>query len=289
MTAPIVNQFLQTILETCFDGSQRDKKSIEKTLLPWRFNPVYFKIEHSELIKEPSLQQLQLTNSLNTYIGNIVERIVKTYQQEMQHNNIDTESILKTDKGRPKKGDSPWEKVYHWLWDHKFPSWVKEQYKCAGDNWFLEVLSKNANPDNDWVEFNTLPEGTRIAKGGNRRSHTIYTNQSYLMSLKLPYPNHHLLLLNRAEGEINLMCPSSDFAPISLLSQDAIAIPRENAKYVDIVFDSPKREEFFAIVVNTLPPKNEVNSDTLFQFWKESLEEQKNWQVFYKAFEVQNN
>lgn len=282
----IATGFLKKIGEECFGTTDRDTKRREKACFSLRFHPSLYLKNHpyiAEAMKK-ELGEGNYESAINTTVSNVVEAIVKTYQEEMKESQLDTDSL--TNRGRGQQG--AWKEVYDWLWNDKFSRWCRERYPNSGEDWFLDCLSENARNEGTWIEVRDR-RMNRIAGGKRRQDKQIQVNTSCSLQINLDYPNYHFLLLNRCDGEITSLCPSLDFAPRSSIEPDQpIIIPQSNAEYEDLIFEKVGKEEFIAIVVNSPLVDNHLSVGNLHRFWLQSLQEGRDLQVFYDRFEVVN-
>ncbi len=294
---------------------------VEQLFFPLRFDkkrPTLYKhkdIAEILMIPEGSkLPQNFYSKSIGTTVQNIVSGMVGRletkhkkatsglYEAEMRADEVDVDSLLNGKKGE--KGT--WEVVYDWLWNHKYLRWLDE------NGW--QILQEKAKSPLNWLQFLTEEEMTavQVNRGLVRQAPppsvqkialTIPANQSLWMEINLESlerSNNQLLLLNRSEDGQCLLCPSSGYAPNSIMEKRVTWFPQKDswADYnkQNFMFGEAGNEEFLAIALEKplslpwLTPHQEEelpewNAERIKELF-EQLEQQGNWQVFYQSFEV---
>jgi len=174
---------------------------------------------------------------------------------------------------------------------------------------FSEFLRTKAKSRPNWLQFLTEAEKAallEVKKGlilppppETIRSR-IPANQSLWMIINLDFSSHQLLLFHSSKQGQYLLCPSSAYAPNSIMEESPIVLPQKDAwageSEEKFVFGEAGKEEFLAIVLEKplslpwLTPSEdegliEWNADRIKELF-EQLEQQGNWQVFYQSFEV---
>jgi hypothetical protein len=175
---------------------------------------------------------------------------------------------------------------------------------------FWQFLQKKAKFAPNWLQFFTEEEiaalsANRIVKrqtpppSVQKIMPTISAHKSLGPAINLELTNYQLLLFNRSGQEQCLLCPSSCYAPNSIMEESAILLPQKNSwadeNKHNFEFNTGK-EEFLAIVLEkplSLPwltpcPEEELpewNAERINEL-SEQLRQQDNWQVFYQIFEV---
>lgn len=305
---------------------------VEQLFFPLRFDknrPTLYKhTDIAENLMRPEDSKLPLdfySKSINTNVQNIVNimigRLEKTYQPrtakeetikpaikglyeaEMRADGVDVDSLLNKKKGE--KGN--WEVVYNWLWDHKYPRWLDQNY------W--SILQERAKTVSNGIQFKTEAEMesllnlNKAPKLPNRPPSSlkgvkqeILANQPLWMAIDFEYQNYQLLLLNRSQQGQCLLCPSSAYAPNPIIDKPPLLLPQKNSwaeldeNKERFTFTELGTEEFLAIVLEKplnlpwLTPKQEEalpewNAERIKELF-EQLAQQDNWQVFYQSFEV---
>lgn len=299
-------------------NSQSGFNDREQLFFPLRFDknrPVA--VQHKEIAeklmpKDPSLGDVNYANSIGTTVQNVVsamvgrlqtehkKEIAGLYEAEMRADGVDIDSLLKREPGE--RGS--WEVAYHWLWNHKYVRWLDE------NGW--EILQQKAKSPPYWLQFLTKEEMASVQRGTRslilppappavqKIKPTIPAEQSLWMVIDLEFNNSQLLLLNRSQDGQSLLCPSSAYAPNSIMEKPPILLPQKDAwaDYSEekFMFGEAGKEEFLAIALEkpvSLPwliPREEEdltewNAERLKELF-EQLEQQDNWQVFYQSFEV---
>jgi len=169
---------------------------------------------------------------------------------------------------------------------------------------FWQFLQKKAESTANWLLF--FPEeNLKILKkqtppfSGQEITPTIPANKSLRMLINLNFTNYQLLLFTRSEQELCLLCPSSAYAPNSIMEKSPIVLPLKNSwadeNKTNFEFSTGK-EEFLAIALEkplSLPwlaprPQEELpelNAERIKEL-SEQLRQQDNLQVFYQSFLV---
>lgn len=292
----------------------------ELLFFPLRFDkdrPVA--VQHKEIAeqlmpKDPFLGSVNYVSSIGTTVQNVVNAIVGRlknehkkaisglYEAEMRADGVDVDNLLNREPGER----GCWEVVYQWLWNHKYLRWLDK------NSW--QILQEKAKSPPNWLQFLTEEEMTavQVNRGLVRQTHppsvqkitlTIPANQSLWMEINLESlerSNYQLLLLNRSKEGQCLLCPSSGYAPNSIMEKRVTWFPQKDswADYnkQNFMFGEAGNEEFLAIALEKplslpwLTPHQEEefpewNAERIKELF-EQLEQQGNWQVFYRSFEV---
>ncbi|WP_293348059.1 MULTISPECIES: hypothetical protein [unclassified Microcoleus] len=250
-------------------------------------------------------------NKISQTIRKVIEVIDQKYGEEMKADGVNTEVLLNLKQGGKKDKESeqkisPWQEVYKWLWNDKFLKWLEK------NGW--QILQEKAKSPDNWLQFLTEEEMTavQVNRGLVRQTPppsvqkitlTIPANQSLWMEINLESLeryNYQLLLLNRSKDGQCLLCPSSCYAPNSIMEKRVSWFPQKDswADYnkQNFMFGEAGNEEFLAIALEKplslpwLTPHQEEefpewNAERIKELF-EQLEQQGNWQVFYQSFEV---
>ncbi|MBD1922852.1 hypothetical protein H6F77_17510 [Microcoleus sp. FACHB-831] len=169
---------------------------------------------------------------------------------------------------------------------------------------FWQFLQEKAKSPPNWLLFFT-EENLKIAKeqtpppSVQKLTPTIPANKSLWMLINWKITNYQLLLFNRSEQELCLLCPSSGYAPNSIIEEWPILLPLKNSwadeNNSNFEFGTGK-EEFLAIALEKplsllwLTPRPEEERPELnakrIKELSEQLRQQDNLQVFYQSFDV---
>ncbi len=172
--------------------------------------------------------------------------------------------------------------LYDWLWQQYFPRWLWRELVNQADN------------GNDWLQVTPVERTLRMPEP---RLLTVPLKSDVNLRVNLKFANRYLLLLYQGtNGDKYCLCPSKGFAPSGELSEQEIYLPQLGAMTAAMVFEEVGKEHFLAIVMdkpldlqwlrpNAEEPVPVLNDVRLNQLW-EKLEQQGNWQSFYKSFEV---
>ena len=284
----------------------------ELLFFPLRFDkdrPVA--VQHKEIAeqlmpKDPFLGSVNYVSSIGTTVQNVVNAIVGRlknehkkaisglYEAEMRADGVDVDNLLNREPGER----GCWEVVYQWLWNHKYLRWLDK------NSW--QILQEKAKSPPNWLQFlemSALQAGTRapsLRLPPPEIKPTIPANEELWMAIDLEFSNYQLLLLNRSKQGKLLLCPSLGYALNPIMEKSPFLLPQKDS-FADkekqkFIFEEVGNEEFLAIVLEQhlslpwLTPREdealpEWNAERMKELF-EQLEQQGNWQVFYRSFEV---
>lgn len=303
-----------------------DSLSEEKACFLRRFDPQY----HPEKVTDKKFQTNKhiaelINNDLpagycgHDKIGLTIRQTIKAisgkYKEEMSEDQVNIDALFGCNQGgklQSAEGEdigqkfSPWQEVYQWLWEHKYPRWLE------ANSW--EILREKATSPANWIGFLTEEDKQKVLAGETRVrrpsrpasvekiTEKIPVNQPLYLEVNLEYPQNRLLLVNgNTEGKY-LFCPSLDFAPDNILEKPPFVLPQadswaeKNGDNEKILFEDVRLEEFMGIILD-----KDVNFDWMKPSEEESLpewngqrimdvfnhlEKSGEWQVFYQSFEV---
>jgi hypothetical protein len=218
----------------------------------------------------------------NNELKEIIRALVDTFEAPMIKDKVDLEYLKSNEPGTNKK----YPLVYDWLWENYYPRWLLEQ------QW--QKLVAKADKTDDWLQVQLTPVERDVRLPIQA---TIPVNSDIFLLVKWNGENRYLLLLNKGtSGKKLCFCPSQYFAPSGELSQQGMSLPPTGAKAKSIVFEDAGKEHFLGIVMEKpldlawLRPNGQEPVPALdagrFNELLEKLEQQGNWQMFYKSFEV---
>lgn len=226
-----------------------------------------------------------------------IERHQLLYYLKDICNTLDEEGCdsIQVERGR-------WKIAKKWLRFTIYPQWEKGEFpqpRMRGNldvNWIWQSLVEKARSPADWMRFSTVEDRRGIKVPPGRKQPVIESDTPYFMKIELPAVGGNLLLLNRGLDTRYVLSPSMAFAPNSQLVDAAMFLPQREGMCEDIKFDSAGKEEFLAVVTEEswnwdwLVPNEEEpapvwDTERLNQLWM-FLEGKRNWQAFYKSFEV---
>jgi hypothetical protein len=259
-----------------------------KLLFQRRFDPKF----HPQNVKEGlSNKQIyskvkeQLPNDSSLPTGTDLKIIIRTladaFESQMIQDAVDVEFLKSKERGQ----DGKWLVVYDWLWEKCFPRWLLEQQ-------WQELVAK-ADKVDDWLQVTPVERTLRMPEP--HQSTVPLKTEVYLL-VNLNWANHYLLLLYQGTEKKYCLCPSKGFAPSGELSEKEMYLPQMGAMTSSMVFEEVGKEHFIGIVMekplellwlrpNDGEPVPELDANRLNQLW-EKLEQQGNWQMFYKSFDV---
>jgi hypothetical protein len=259
-------------------------------------------VEHKTIAKDlmqndPRLGPGDYVTSIGTTSQNVVKAMVNKYQAEMENHGVDIAILLNGQQGQR----GTWQKVYNWLWQHKYPRWL------AANSW--ELLRENATSPANWIRFLT----EEMADLGRFRGPylededpepeippIIPVDKKLWMAIDLQYSNCQFLLFNRSEAGVVLLCPSFGYAPNPVIDKPPLLLPQRDSfaeqKSQKFLFKDKGQEEFLGIVLNKplnlpwlIPQQQERipkwNTERIMDLFNH-LEQSGEWQVFYQSFEV---
>jgi hypothetical protein len=274
-------EFLEAVMKDCLLAAPQ----VRKLIFQLRFNPENKDLKHKEIA---ALAKKQLAEAGTIYENNelkeIIRALVDTFEAQMikDEDEVDVEFLKDTNPG--KKGK--WQLVYDWLWDKYYPRWSLEQQ-------WQELVDK-ADKTDDWLQVTPVTRDVRLPA---IYQPTIQRNSHICLLVKWNGENRYLLLLNQGtSGKKLCFCPSQHFAPSGELSQQGMSLPPTGAKAKSILFEDVGKEHFLGIVMekpldlawlrpNDQEPVPALDVGRLNELL-EKLEQQGNWQLFYKSFEV---
>lgn len=281
-----------------------DSLSEEKACFLRRFDPQY----HPEKVTDKKFQTNKhiaelLKNDLPAgYCGHdkigltirqTIEAISGKYKEEMSKDKVKIDALFGCNQGgtlQSAEGEnrgqkfSPWQEVYKWLWEQKYPRWLEAH------SW--ELLREKATSPANWMRFFTNEEMENLQKGTKslilppppplepktkppmtvgisqdiilpprpvpKIPPKIPANQSLWMVIDLEcidYQPYQLLLLNKSEQAERLLCPSSAYAPNPILKEKLVLLPQKDSwadldeEKTNFKFGQLVKEEFLAIVL----------------------------------------
>lgn len=278
-------KFLESLARDCFATATPARKLIFQL----RFDPNYHPengIEGRNNQEIAQLVQKQINEIVSNRIGTDLQWIVKTlvseFEPQMKQDGVDIEFLTAGNKGVKGK----WLVVYDWLWQKHFPRWVLEQQ-------WQELVAKAEKVD-DWLQVKSVERTLRMPEP--RQSTVPLKTEVYLL-VNLSWGNRYLLLLYQGtDGMKYCLCPSKGFAPSGELYEQEMYLPQTGAITKSMVFEEVGKEHFLGIVLeqsldlawlrpNDGEPVPSLNANRLNELL-EKLEQQGNWQLFYKSFDV---
>ena len=294
------NIFLQQISQEIFPGNCPPE--VQSHLLKERFHQDNYRLKHTEIGKNLS-QTLKgdCESGINQFLKEVIKKLYRTYEDELTQDDITIEMLGLCDNnrhGRKKdKQQSPWQVLYKWLWQSKYPRW---QQDYLWDEW-----KNKAKVNSSWIQFSNYSsdytcKGHVVPKPAAKPS--IPVNTPLNLEIALDTPGSYLYLFNRGEDTQGnttkyVISPSQAFAPNCRLMEKITLMPQQGAMCEDvgIQFDALGKEEYLGIVVDEpldLPeltpdpinPALEWQGEHLERVWEKLRN--KNWQVFYRDFEV---
>lgn len=134
--------FIQQITDESFPRTVQQRHVREKAFLGLRFHPDNVDKQQRQIAKE--MEEISgLEGDCQTSIGttsqNVVRAVVQRYEAEMRATGVDVDCLLHGQRGQR----GPWEKVYSWLYTHKFPQWRL--------NWIWQTWQQQAQPNHNPV------------------------------------------------------------------------------------------------------------------------------------------
>ncbi|MBW4682631.1 MAG: hypothetical protein KME19_21435 [Microcoleus vaginatus WJT46-NPBG5] len=251
--------------------------------------------------KDSRLGKGDYATSIGTTSQNVRRAITNQYKEEMEKDGVNVALLLNGQQGQR----GTWREAYSWLWNYKYLRWLEAH------SW--EILQSKAKSPANWLQFLTEEEMVAAQRKGliipppppsvKKVTPTVPANQSLWMVIDLALQNYQLLLLSGSQQKQCLLCPSSAYAPNSIIEKSPILLPQKHSwaaqdeNKQNFMFEEAGKEEFLAIALEKplslpwLTPHEEEalpewNAERIKELFDE-LEQQENWKVFYQSFEVQ--
>lgn len=270
-------EFLEVITKDCLLAA----KSVRKLIFQLRFEPENKELDHKEVaaIAKKELNE-DVSDRIGTELKEIIKSLVNKFEAQMMKDEVDVEYLKSNDK----KNKGKWQRVYDWLWNYYYPRWSLEK------QW--QNLVAQANKTDDWLEVTPASRDVKLPTQA-----TIPLKKDIYLQVKWNGDNCYLLLLNQGtSGDKFCICPSPYFAPSAELSGQGMNVPPAGAKAKSMVFEDLGKEHFLGIVMEQpldlawLRPNSgelvpALDAGRLHELL-EMLEQQGNWELFYKSFEV---
>ncbi len=281
-------KFIEEMTGVLFSGSKASEA--QRLCFQLRFHPRNCGKEHPK-IGEEMKQKLNggfKEDSIFPMVSDVVQKVRGKFEDNMKADGVPVDK-LNAGKGRP-QGTSPWEIVYHWLWETEFPrrGWALSTQiaTCALEELQMQPVAEDTR--RDWED--DIPEvcGNTIQKG-----------KPYRLQVELQQQGCLLLINQGVSGTKYLLCPSKAFAPVCEIGTAApMALPQKEAlKKTPLTFGAAG-DEFFLAIVTEQPlqlswvrpechPKDEIDiSDERLREIFQKVAQQPSCQVFYKTFAV---
>jgi hypothetical protein len=289
----IINDSQKTLQERFLEDIANELKveGINKYVIMFRYNPDNYFLTHANIADKIDQEYKFNLANINTYISRIADAIINRFADKIKQDSITIERS--NQRGRPNEEFSPYKITYKWLWEKEFPrrAWdlAKEIAKLASTE--LRMVSSEIAKSLDISEFTDLIDDDYSIKSGN----------PYHLSIKFPYLNHYLLLINEnIDGQKVLLSPSKIIAdiPFTQLSEELV-LPLNDEKRKRIPYLRYKGEgiEYFLALITEQPIElswiSELSRNDDYFLDQNRLEEifnkiskQRNSQLFYKQFNL---
>jgi hypothetical protein len=284
-----MQSFEEKFLETIAKDYLSSTTPARKLLFQLRFDPKF----HPQNVKEGlsnkqiySMVKEQLSKGSSLPTGTDLKFLIRTvadaFETQMLQDGVDIEFLKSDEPGK----DGKWQVVYDWLWQKYFPRWLLEQQ-------WQELVAK-ADKVDDWLQ---VTPGERTLRMPEPRQSTIPLKTEVYLLVNLNWVNRFFLLLYQGtDGKKYCLCPSKGFAPSSELSEQKMYLPQRDAEELSMYFQDAGKEHFLGIVMekpldllwlrpNAQEPVPSLGANRLNELWK-NLEQQGDWQMFYKSFDV---
>ncbi len=274
-------EFLEAITKDCLHTAT----PVRELIFQLRFNPENKECSNKEIAV---MVKKQLKDAGTIYESNelkeIIRALVNKFEAQMIKDGVDVEYLKSNEPGQKGK----WQLVYDWLWQKYFPRWSLEQQ-------WQELVAK-ADKTDDWLQVKEVTSVERDWKKPQLPKPTIPLGAEINLIVNWRGESRYLLLLNQGtSGNKFCFCPSKYFAPSNQLFPQQMCLPQKEVKN-PLYFEDVGKEHFLGIVMEQpldlawLRPNGEELVPTLdagrLHELLEKLEQQGNWQMFYKSFEV---
>ncbi|MCT7955589.1 DUF4384 domain-containing protein [Laspinema palackyanum] len=257
----------------------------------YRYHPKHKNIRNTDLAVEINDEKVlngSFTENIEQCLGNVNKKIILRFGKEMEDDGIVLDSLPRP-RGRQKQHpgyQAPWQIIYQWLWEIKFPrrGWELAQKMATYGMEELQMIElKNGDRD---ICVNVAKDPVTIRKG-----------EEYVLQAHFPHQGHLLLINQGVSGTLYCLCPSGAFSEeTQVLPEKKLHIPGIQAlasalKYMKI------GDEYFLAILTENPvnlswgrresnPNDIVVTDERLQEIFKQVGRQWNAQVFYKKFEV---
>lgn len=280
------NRFLEVIAD------ELKFEEIKRYVIMFRYNPDNYSLTHANIAEKINHEYPFNLANINTYISRVADDIIDRFADKIEQDyNITIEK--KNQRGRPIEKSSPYKIAYKWLWEKEFPrrAWnlVKEIATLASTE--LRMVSSETARSLDISDFIDLIDDDYSIKSGH----------SYHLSIKFPYLNHYLLLINEnTDGQKALLSPSKIIAdiPFTQLSGELVLpLNDERRKRIPCLRYKGEGIEYFLALITEQPIElswiSELSPAADYFLDQNRLEEifnkvskQGNSQLFYRQFNL---
>ena len=274
-------EFLEAITQDCLSAATQ----VRKLIFQLRFNPENQELDHKAIAVMVKKQLKDVGTIYETNeLKEIIKALLKKFEVQMIKDKVDVEFLQSTEKGKHGK----WQLVYEWLWQ-------KYYQRCSLEQQWKELVAK-ADENDDWLKVKEVTPVERNFGRNELPKPTIRLGININLIVNCSGESRYLLLLNQGTlGDKFCLCPSKLFAPSAQLSQQEMRLPQNDVEH-PLFFTDKGKEHFLGIVMETpldlawLRPNGQepvpaLDASRLNELL-EKLEQQGNWQIFYKSFEV---
>lgn len=236
---------------------------------------------------------------INQHMPQIIRKTYNAFADELnaddifpKHLGLDGNAV----RGNPgTKRNRPWEVIWNWLWQTKYPLWVED---FIWNKW-----CKESREDQDWIqlcvteEFN--PRGFKFNNLPEPES-PVPVNTPITLKINIDHPGEYLILLNRGSAKNgtttkNLIAPSCGIPQYQLVEPGTL-LTYDQKNEIDFHFDAEGKEEYLGILIKESldidwlkkPASDEPlewQGEHLEEIWN-SIHNKNSCQIFYRNFEV---
>ena len=286
--------FTQEISEQIFSG--RNFSKVQSLCFVLRFNPQNQSSSNKELGAEirKSYDPQFNVNSFGTTLGETIDKLKVKFEPEMERDLVPLDK-LNPGRGKPPRGEAPWEIIYRWLWGKKF---LREGWQLCQK---IGVLAESQLQMIGMRYLSDDKRGMYLDEEDLKSPEPpLYVGEKYLLQADFPEEGHLLLINQSAEGDRYCLCPSIIYAPDSELSIDeSFSIPQSKAYAKSLKFNRVGQEYFLAIITpkpidlswvrDRIDPISldlvKLNDERVMEIFLK-LGQQGRSQVYYKTFQV---
>jgi hypothetical protein len=290
----LIDVFLSQYQKQLFP--RHNASEAQKACFMLRFHPRNRDKPNTEIAQEIK-QQLNGgfdTVSMSATVAEVVKKAEKLWGEAMQADSVDLELLHRERGWTPQPGDElyPWQIIYKWLWEVKFPrqGWdLAGEIAVCGMKEFQMVKLEDKRGGLDFGEIEYCEE-------------TIKKGERYILEVDFQQAGYLLLLYEgeiEEKKEIMLMClsPSQAYYLDGVIFEDkAVELPQLGAPAKSLRFTETGEEHFRAILtpqplglswvrLDSNPKDFVVDAGRLPEIWQ-AVGQQPEARVFYKNFVV---
>lgn len=232
------------------------------------------------------------TTNMPATLAAVVEKIKKQFGEEMTADGVDVGQLQRERGWKPKNPEEfyPWQVIYRWLWDVKFPreGWeLATRLATCGMEQFQMVDIGDIGKIRRELDLGEIPN----------RDETIVKDKKYALVVNLDAAGYLLLLNRSSKGNYFCLSPSQAFQPRGECQpRQLLYVPDDDGLAKSLKFQD-EGEEYFLVILTEKPlhlswvrpdgnPRDFKVDESRFREIFQQIGRQWNGRVFYKQFEV---